>query len=126
SKRDWSSDVCSSDLGCALFAGQLPGYPGALAAGPDGTVYVGYRWARADWLESRAAEPGLRGIAARLPRSVQRRLFHAASPLAQSYAPDGVLEEDYVSDGAEGWALAPSGNRLYLPGAGEGMTYFRF
>ena len=80
----------------------------------------------ADWLESRAAEPGLRGIAARLPRSVQRRLFHAASPLAQSYAPDGVLEEDYVSDGAEGWALAPSGNRLYLPGAGEGMTYFRF
>ena len=127
----WAVDTGARELtaggrGCALFAGQLPGYPGALAAGPDGTVYVGYRWARADWLESRAAEPGLRGIAARLPRSVQRRLFHAASPLAQSYAPDGVLEEDYVSDGAEGWALAPSGNRLYLPGAGEGMTYFRF
>ena len=127
----WAVDTGARELtaggrGCALFAGQLPGYPGALAAGPDGTVYVGYRWARADWLESRAAEPGLRGIAARLPRSVQRRLFHAASPLAQSYAPDGVLEEDYVSDGAEGWALAPSGNRLYLPGAGEGMAYFRF
>ena len=127
----WAVDTGARELtaggrGCALFAGQLPGYPGALAAGPDGTVYVGYRWARADWLESRAAEPGLRGIAARLPRSVQRRLFHDASPLAQSYAPDGVLEEDYVSDGAEGWALAPSGNRLYLPGAGEGMTYFRF
>ena len=127
----WAVDTGARELtaggrGCALFAGQLPGYPGALAAGPDGTVYVGYRWARADWLESRAAEPGLRGIAARLPRSVQRRLFHTASPLAQSYAPDGVLEEDYVSDGAEGWALAPSGNRLYLPGAGEGMTYFRF
>ena len=127
----WAVDTGARELtaggrGCALFAGQLPGYPGALAAGPDGTVYVGYRWARADWLESRAAEPGLRGIAARLPRSVQRRLFHAAIPLAQSYAPDGVLEEDYVSDGAEGWALAPSGNRLYLPGAGEGMTYFRF
>ena len=127
----WAVDTGARELtaggrGCALFAGQLPGYPGALAAGPDGTVYVGYRWTRADWLESRAAEPGLRGIAARLPRSVQRRLFHAASPLAQSYAPDGVLEEDYVSDGAEGWALAPSGNRLYLPGAGEGMTYFRF
>ena len=127
----WAVDTGARELtaggrDCALFAGQLPGYPGALAAGPDGTVYVGYRWARADWLESRAAEPGLRGIAARLPHSVQRRLFHDASPLAQSYAPDGVLEEDYVSDGAEGWALAPSGNRLYLPGAGEGMTYFRF
>ena len=111
--------------GCALFAGQLPGYPGALAAGADGTVYAAYRWAEADWLESRAAQPGLRGVAARLPRSLQRGLFGSGEPLAQGYAPDGQLEEDYAG-AAAGRALAVSGNRLYLPGDGENVVYFVF
>ena len=116
--------ILPADLPTNWQGGQIVAPNGPDAGLPEQYGYFSDKYP--DWLESRAAEPGLRGIAARLPRSVQRRLFHAASPLAQRYAPDGVLEENYVSDGAEGWALAPSGNRLYLPGAGEGMTYFRF
>lgn len=127
----WAMDASARELtaggkGCALFAGALPGYPGALAADGEGTVYVAYRWEEAGWLESRAQDPGLRGIAARLPRSVQRRLFGAGDPLAQSYDPEGRLEEDYRSADAGGWTLAPSGNRLYLPGAQAGVGYFVF
>ena len=126
----WAVDSAARELmaggkGCTLFAGQLPGYPGALAAGADGTVYAAYRWAEASWLESRAAQPGLRGVAARLPRSLQRGLFGSGEPLAQGYAPDGQLEEDYAG-AAAGRALAVSGNRLYLPGDGENVVYFVF
>ena len=127
----WAVETSARELtaggkGCTLFAGALPGYPGALAADGEGTVYVAYRWAEAGWLESRAQDPGLRGVAARLPRSVQQGLFRAGEPLAQSYAPDGRLDEDYSSAEAGGWALAASGNRLYLPGAQDGVSYFVF
>ena len=127
----WAVDASARELtaggkGCTLFAGALPGYPGALAADGEGTVYVAYRWAEAGWLESRAQDPGLRGVAARLPRSVQQGLFRAGEPLAQSYTPDGRLDEDYSSAEAGGWALAASGNRLYLPGAQDGVSYFVF
>ena len=65
------------------------------------------------------------GVAARLPRSLQRGLFGSGEPLAQGYAPDGQLEEDYAG-AAAGRALAVSGNRLYLPGDGENVVYFVF
>ena len=127
----WAVETSARELtaggkGCTLFAGALPGYPGALAADGEGTVYVAYRWAEAGWLESRAQDPGLRGVAARLPRSVQQGLFRAGEPLAQSYTPDGRLDEDYSSAEAGGWALAASGNRLYLPGAQDGVSCFVF
>ena len=127
----WSVDPDSRECtaggkGCALFAGNLPGYPGALTAGEDGSVYVAYRWGMAGWLEERAAEPGLRQIAARLPRSVQQGLFGACGTAAQSYSPDGLLEEDYTSGAVSGQALAASGNRLYLPGTDQDVYYFRF
>ena len=127
----WSVDPGSRECtaggkGCALFAGNLPGYPGALTAGEDGSVYVAYRWGMAGWLEDRAAEPGLRQIAARLPRSVQQGLFGACGTAAQSYSPDGRLEEDYTSGAVSGQALAASGNRLYLPGTDQDVYYFRF
>ena len=85
----WAVETSARELtaggkGCTLFAGALPGYPGALAADGEGTVYVAYRWAEAGWLENRAQDPGLRGVAARLPRSVQQGLFRAGEPLAQS------------------------------------------
>ena len=130
----WAIDPAARDLtaggrGCALFAGALPGYPAALAADDAGSVYVGYQWGRADWLEERAAKPGLRGIAARLPRSVQGQLFRDCPTAAQRFAPDGTLEADYAAGGAAapvGRTLTPSGNRLYLPGADGGAVYFRF
>ena len=130
----WAIDPAARDLtaggrGCALFAGALPGYPAALAADDAGSVYVGYQWDRADWLEDRAAKPGLRGVAARLPRSVQGQLFRDCPTAAQRFAPDGTLEADYAAGGAAvpvGRTLTPSGNRLYLPGADGGAVYFRF
>ena len=103
----------------------MPGYPTALAVDADGSVYVTYPWAAARWLEDRAADPGIRGIAARLPRSVQRSLFAACPAAAQSFRLDGSLEADYAADAVASGALAPSGNRLYLPGAGGGVCYFR-
>ena len=55
----WAVDAAARELtaggrGCtAAFAG-LPGYPGALAADTDGTLYISYRWARSGWLEKNA------------------------------------------------------------------------
>ncbi len=130
SRAVWAVDAGARELtaggkGCTLFAGALPGYPAALTAGEEGTLYVGYRWAAAGWLEDRAADPGLRGIILRAPRSVQRRLFEDCPVTAQSYSPDGGLLEDYAAPLA-GRALAASGNRLYLPGGEETLSYFRF
>ena len=126
----WAVDAAGRELtaggkGCRLFAGDLPGYPTALAVDADSSVYVTYPWAAARWLEDRAADPGIRGIAARLPRSVQRSLFAACPAAAQSFRPDGSLEADYAADAVASGALAPSGNRLYLPGAEGGVCYFR-
>ena len=131
----WAVDPAARDLtaggrGCALFAGGLPGYPAALAADAEGSVYASYQWAQAGWLEDRAADPGLRGVAARLPRSVQRGLFRACETAAQRFDAAGRLETDYAADGGaadvSGRALAPSGNRLYRPGGAAGLTYYRF
>ena len=66
----WAVDAAARELtaggrGCtAAFAG-LPGYPGALAADTDGTLYISYRWARSGWLEKNADSILLRGIALR-------------------------------------------------------------
>ena len=56
----WTVDADARELtaggrGCtAAFAG-LPGYPGALAADTDGTLYISYRWARSNWPKRRSA-----------------------------------------------------------------------
>lgn len=127
----WAVDPASRDLtaggkGCTLFAGDLPGYPAALTADADGSVYAAYRWNQADWLESRAQDPGLREIAARLPRGVQQGLFGDSATAAQSFDPNGNLEAAYASDDVAGWAAAASGNRLYMSGTDRDVYYFRF
>ena len=127
----WAVDPDSRELtaggkGCSLFAGDLPGYPTALAADEDGSVYAAYGWDRSGWLESRAADPGFREVAARLPRGVQQRLFSPCPTAAQSFDADGRLEGSYSSSEVTGWAAAASGNRLYLPGTDSNVCYFRF
>ena len=47
-------ELMAGGKGCAQLAAGLPGYPGALAVEEDGTVSVGYRWARSAWLEDHA------------------------------------------------------------------------
>ena len=126
----WAVDAGAEELtaggqGCTLFAGALPGYPTALAADAEGAVYPACRWAAADWLDSRAADPGLRVVAARLPRAALQALFSPCASAAQRYAPDGRLTADYAGDAA-GHAAAVCGNRLYLPNAEGGLLRFRF
>ena len=126
----WAVDAGAEELtaggqGCTLFAGALPGYPTALAADAEGAVYPACRWAAADWLDSRAADPGLRVVAARLPRAALRALFTPCASAAQRYAPDGRLTADYAGDAA-GHAAAVCGNRLYLPDTEGGLLRFRF
>ena len=55
----WSAAADARDLtaggkNCQSFVSGLPGYPGALAMDADGTLYIGYRWARSSWLEKNA------------------------------------------------------------------------
>ena len=127
----WAVDSDSRELtaggkGCTLFAGDLPGYPGALTTDEEGSVYAAYAWDQSDWLENRADDPGFREVAARLPRSVQQRLFRRCPTAAQGFDPEGQLEATYGSSDVTGWAAAASGNRLYLPGTDSNVCYFRF
>ena len=127
----WAVDSDSRELtaggkGCTLFAGDLPGYPGALTTDEEGSVYAAYAWDQSDWLEKRADDPGFREVAARLPRSVQQRLFRRCPTAAQGFDPEGQLEATYGSSDVTGWAAAASGNRLYLPGTDSNVCYFRF
>ena len=68
-------ELMAGGKGCAQLAAGLPGYPGALAVEEDGTVSVGYRWARSAWLEDHADGTLLRGAALRLSESMRERLF---------------------------------------------------
>lgn len=96
-----SRGVLAGSKECALFAANLPGYPGGLAAAEDGTLYVSYRWARSGWLENCAEGTFLRSVVLRLPRNMQAGLFGLSSddPAAEAFSPDGTAQAAlYVSD----------------------------
>lgn len=108
--------------GCAPLAAGLPGYPGALAVEEDGTVSVGYRWARSAWLEDHADGTLLRGAALRLSESMGERLFQMPDDgiCAERFGPDGALLASYGGKALGGvLALCPAENRVYLGVAGE-------
>lgn len=108
--------------GCAQLAAGLPGYPGALAVEEDGTVSVGYRWARSAWLEDHADGTLLRGAALRLSESMQERLFQMPDGgiCAERFGPDGALLASYGGKALGGvLALCPAENRVYLGVTGE-------
>lgn len=108
--------------GCEQLAAGLPGYPGALAVEEDGTVSVGYRWARSAWLEDHADGTLLRGAALRLSESMGERLFQMPDDgiCAERFGPDGALLASYGGKALGGvLALCPAENRVYLGVAGE-------
>ena len=108
---------------CQSFVSGLPGYPGALAMDADGTLYIGYRWARSSWLEKNADSTLLRGIALRAGRNLQEKLFSlpADAPCAEAVdTADGSWKRTVSSKGAGGvTALCPVESRLYLGLAGS-------
>lgn len=110
-------ELTAGGKGCTLFADGLPGYPGALTVDEDGVVYVGYRWARLNWLEDHADGTLLRGAALRLSESMQEGLVSlpgdAAS--AESFSPEGKLLTRYGGKQLGSTAaLCPAGSRMYI------------
>ena len=117
-------ELTAGGKGCAVFAQGLPGYPGALAVEEDGTVDIGYRWARLGWLEEHADGTLLRGAALRLSESMQERLVSlpAGAISAERFSSDGTLLCPYGGRQLGSvTALCPAGNRIYvgISGAGE-------
>ena len=106
---------------CGTALTGLPGYPGALALDEDGTLYISYRWARADWLENHADRTLLRGAALRLSRTMQQNLFSlpAGSIRAEAAAPGGGRLTISGKKAGSTTALCPVGSRLYLAISGE-------
>ena len=106
----WSAAADARDLtaggkNCQSFVSGLPGYPGALAMDADGTLYIGYRWARSSWLEKNADSTLLRGIALRAGRNLQEKLFSlpADAPCAEAVdTADGSWKRTVSSKGAGG------------------------
>ena len=124
----WSAAADARDLtaggkNCQSFVSGLPGYPGALAMDADGTLYIGYRWARSSWLEKNADSTLLRGIALRAGRNLQEKLFSlpADAPCAEAVdTADGSWKRTVSSKDAGGvTALCPVESRLYLGLAGS-------
>ena len=72
-------ELTAGGRNCTAFLAGLPGYPGALAMDPDGTLYVSYRWGRSSWLEKQAQSTLLRGIALRAGQNLQEKLFRLAA-----------------------------------------------
>ena len=91
--------------------------PGALALDEDGTLYISYRWARADWLENQAD----RGAALRLSQTMQQNLFSlpAGSIRAEAAAPGGGRLTISGKKAGSTTALCPVGSRVYLAISGE-------
>lgn len=124
----WSVSADAQDLtaggkNCQSFASGLPGYPGALAMDADGTLYIGYRWARSSWLEKNAESTLLRGIALRAGQNLQEKLFGlpADAPCAEAVdTTDGSWKRTVSGQGAGSvTALCPAESRLYLGLAGS-------
>ena len=124
----WSVSAAAQDLtaggkNCQSFVSGLPGYPGALAMDADGTLYIGYRWARSNWLEKNAGSTLLRGVALRAGRNLQEKLFGlpADVPCAEAVDTAGGSWKRTVSgkDAGSVTALCPAESRLYLSLAGS-------
>ena len=124
----WSAAADARDLtaggkNCQSFVSGLPGYPGALAMDADGTLYIGYRWARSSWLEKNADSTLLRGIALRAGRNLQEKLFSLPADAPCAEAVDtayGSWKRTVSSKGAGSvTALCPVESRLYLGLAGS-------
>ena len=118
-----AQDLTAGGKNCSSFVSGLPGYPGALAVDADGTLYIGYRWARSSWLEKNADNTLLRGIALRAGQNLQEKLFSlpADAPCAEAVdTADGSWKRTVSSKGAGGvTALCPVESRLYLGLAGS-------
>ena len=123
----WAVDAAARELtaggrGCtAAFAG-LPGYPGALAADTDGTLYISYRWARSSWLEKNADSTLLRGIALRAGQNTQERLFRrtADAPCAEAVSlATGAWEQTFTGLAQDSCAaVCPVESKVYFGAAG--------
>ena len=123
----WAVDAAARELtaggrGCtAAFAG-LPGYPGALAADTDGTLYISYRWARSSWLEKNADSTLLRGIALRAGQNTQERLFRctADAPCAEAVRlATGAWEQTFTGLAQDSCAaVCPVESKVYFGAAG--------
>ena len=118
-----AQDLTAGGKNCSSLVSGLPGYPRCAGDGPDGTLYIGYRWARSSWLEKNAGSTLLRGIALRAGRNLQEKLFSlpADAPCAEAVdTADGSWERTVSSKGAGGvTALCPVESRLYLGLAGS-------
>lgn len=123
----WSAAADARDLtaggkNCQSFVSGLPGYPGALAMDADGTLYIGYRWARSSWLEKNADSTLLRGIALRAGQNTQERLFRctADAPCAEAVSlATGTWEQTFtglVQDSCA--AVCPVESKVYFGAAG--------
>ena len=89
----------------------------------DGTLYIGYRWARSSWLEKNADSTLLRGIALRAGRNLQEKLFGLPSdaPCAEAVSTaDGSWKRAFTG-GSSGstTALCPVDSRVYLAISGD-------
>ena len=123
----WAVDTAARELtaggrGCtAAFAG-LPGYPGALAADTDGTLYISSRWARSGWLEKNADSTLLRGIALRAGQNTQERLFRctADAPCAEAVSlATGAWEQTFTGLAQDSCAaVCPMESKVYFGAAG--------
>ena len=123
----WAVDAAARELtaggrGCtAAFAG-LPGYPGALAADTDGTLYISYRWAHSSWLEKNADSTLLRGIALRAGQNTQERLFRctADAPCAEAVRlATGAWEQTFTGLAQDSCApVCPVESKVYFGAAG--------
>ena len=123
----WAVDAAARELtaggrGCtAAFAG-LPGYPGALAADTDGTLYISYRWARSSWLEKNADSTLLRGIALRAGQNTQERLFRctADAPCDEAVSlATGAWEQTFTGLAQDSCAaVCPVESKVYFGAAG--------
>ena len=104
---------------CQSFVSGLPGYPGALAMDADGTLYIGYRWARSSWLEKNADSTLLRGIALRAGQNLQEKLFGLPSdaPCAEAVSTaDGSWKRTFTG-GSSCTAVCPVGSKVYFGAA---------
>lgn len=118
-----AQDLTAGGKNCSSLVSGLPGYPGTLAMDPDGTLYIGYRWARSSWLEKNAGSTLLRGIALRAGRNLQEKLFSlpADAPCTEAVdTADGSWQRVVSGRGAGSvTALCPVESRLYLGLAGS-------
>ena len=118
-----AQDLTAGGKNCSSLVSGLPGHPGALAMDSDGTLYIGYRWARSSWLEKNAGSTLLRGIALRAGRNLQEKLFSlpADAPCTEAVdTADGSWQRVVSGRGAGSvTALCPVESRLYLGLAGS-------